>query len=181
MISFKSKVTEKILDYYFINKDASRYINELAKILGLDPKNADRKLKELEKEGLLTSEFKGKQRYFSLNKKYPLMKSYRRIFLKTFGLEQKLRQIVSDIPRIKEAYIFGSYAKDKMDAQSDMDILAVGGHSVMQLQKKISALQKSLGREINVVNLSPQEFLRKKKAKDPFIANVFAGPHIKLL
>ena len=150
-------------------------------MLDLDPKNVDRKLKELEQEGLLVSEFKGNQRYFGLNKKFPLLEHYRQIFLKTAGLEDKLRKIMAGIPKIKEAYIFGSYAKNKMEAHSDIDILAIGDHSILILQRKISALQKDLGREINVVNLSPKEFVLKKKAKNPFIANVFSGPYIKLL
>ena len=79
MISLRSKVTIKILNYFFINPDARHYINELARILNLDPKNVDTKLKELEKEGLLKSEFSGKQRYFYLSKKYPLLKEYRQI------------------------------------------------------------------------------------------------------
>ena len=49
MISFRSKVTIKVLDYFFINPDEKHYINELAKMFSLDPKNVDVKLKELEK------------------------------------------------------------------------------------------------------------------------------------
>ena len=94
MISLKSKVTIKILNYFFINSDAKHYINELARILNLDPKNVDTKLKELEKEGLFKSEFLGKQRYFYLAKKYPLLKEYRQIVLKTVGIEQHLKKNV---------------------------------------------------------------------------------------
>ena len=91
MISFKSKVTIAILNYYFLNQDARHYINELAKILGLDPKNVYRKLTELEKEGLFRSEFRGKERYFFLAKDYSLLENYRQIFLKTYGLEDQLK------------------------------------------------------------------------------------------
>ena len=44
MISFKSKVTKSILNYYFLNPDAVHYVNELAKILKADAKNMHRKL-----------------------------------------------------------------------------------------------------------------------------------------
>ena len=181
MISFRSKITVKILDYFFLNQDAKSYINELAKILDLDPKNVDRKLKSLEKEGLLASEFQGKERYFFINKKYPLLENYRQIFLKTVGLEKRLKEILLKIPNIKEAYIFGSYVKNKMDSSSDIDILTIGDHSIVLLQKTINKLQKSLGREINIVNLSPKEFLLKKRKKNPFIMNIFAGRYIKLI
>jgi len=63
MISLRSKITIKLLDYYFLNPNAQVYINELARILEIDPKNTETKLKELEMEGLFKSEFRGKQRY----------------------------------------------------------------------------------------------------------------------
>ena len=63
MISFKSKIANKILNYYFNNPDTRCYVNELAKKLDLDPKNLHRKLEELEKEGIFKSEFRGKERY----------------------------------------------------------------------------------------------------------------------
>jgi len=181
MISFKSKVTIKILNYYFLNPDAKYYINELANILSLDPKNVYLKLKELEKEGILDSEFRGKERYFSLAKNYPLLDNYRQIFLKTFGLEQKLKHIIDGIQGVEEAYIYGSYASNKMDSSSDIDMLLVGSHSTMELQKIINRLQKETGREFNIINLNKKEFEKMKKDKDQFISNIFKGTIIKLL
>jgi len=181
MISFRSKITVKLLDYYFLNPGARRYINELARLLDLDPKNLDRKLKELEKAGLFQSEVRGKERYFFINRKFPLLNQYRQIFLKTYGLEKKLKEIIAGTAGVKEAYIFGSYTSDKMDSASDLDLLVVGTHSALDLQRPITALQKATGREINVVNLSTREMIAKRKAKDSFISNVFKGKIIKLI
>lgn len=180
MISFKSKITVKLLDYFFINPEAERYVNELAVLLKLDPKNLYRKLEELEKEGIFRSKFRGKERYFSLAADFPLLEHYRQIFLKTFGLERRLKEIVAGVPGIKKAYIFGSYAGDKMDASSDIDLLAIGEHSVLELQKQIVQLQRELGREINVVNMSEKE-LKTRKKKDQFIKNIFNAKIIELL
>lgn len=181
MISLRSKVAIKLLDYYFLNPDAQLYINELARILGLDPKNTETKLKEFEKEGLFKSEFRGKQRYFFLAKDNPVLEHYRQIFLKTYGIEKRLKDMLSDIKGLKEAYIFGSYARNEMDSSSDIDILAIGAHSVLELQRDIVKLQKDTGREFNVANLSPEEFAAKKKSKDSFIGGVFKAKTIKLI
>lgn len=180
MISFRSKIAVKLLDYFFLNPGVKRYINELARLLELDPKNLDRKLKELENAGLLQSEIRGKERYFFINRKYPLLKQYRQIFLKTHGLEKKLKEIMADTAGVKEAYIFGSYTVNKMDSASDLDLLVVGDHSSLDLQRSISALQKATGREINVVNLSPREMAAKRKAKDSFLSNIFKGKVVRL-
>ena len=181
MISLRSKVTIKLLDYYFLNLHAQHYINELARILELDPKNTETKLKEFEKEGLFKSEFRGKQRYFFLVKDNPVLEHYRQIFLRTHGIEKRLKDMISNIKGIKEAYIFGSYATNKMDSSSDIDILAIGSHSVLELQRVIAKLQKDTGREFNVTNLSLKEFEAKKKNKDPFINSVFKTKTIRLV
>ncbi|MDP1854143.1 MAG: nucleotidyltransferase domain-containing protein [Candidatus Omnitrophota bacterium] len=181
MISLRSKVTIKLLDYYFLNPEAQVYINELARILELDPKNTETKLKEFEKEGLFKSEFRGKQRYFYLAKDNPVLEHYRQIFLKTHGIEKRLKDMIGNIKGLKEAYLFGSYASNKMDSSSDIDLLAIGTHSVLELQRVIAKLQKDTGREFNVTNLSMNEFEVKKKNKDPFINTIFKTKIIRLI
>jgi len=181
MISFRSKVTIKLLDYFFLNPDSQVYINELARILDLDPKNTETKLKELEKEGLFKSEFRGKQRYFFLAGDNPVLEHYRQIFLKTYGIEKRLKDMMGNIKGLKEAYLFGSYASNKMDSSSDIDLLAIGTHSVLELQRAITKLQKDTGREFNVINLSPKEFEKKKKDKDHFISDVLKTKIIRLV
>jgi len=180
MISLKSKITKLVLNYFFLNPKAKGYTNELARLFQVDPKNLDRKLKELEKEGLLKSEFLGKQRYFSLNLRYPLLKEYKRIVLKTIGFEKKLAEELAVLPGLTSAYIFGSYVKDKMDIMSDIDILLVGNHSPLEAQKLVLPLQKEIQREINIVDMSKKEFIAKKKKGNGFLKNVLASS-IKIL
>ena len=181
MTSLRSQLTQKVLNYYFLNPHARLYIRELARLLKLDPKNVDRKLKELEKEGILQSEFLGKQRYFSLLKSSPLVKIYKELLGQTSGLEVQLRDAFKHVAGLGEAYIYGSYAKNTMDAGSDIDILAVGEHSALAIQKVIRVIQNNSGREINVVNITEPELERKKRGKNSFINNVLSGKTIKLI
>ncbi|MEI8349001.1 MAG: nucleotidyltransferase domain-containing protein [Candidatus Omnitrophota bacterium] len=181
MISLRSKVAIKLLDYYFLNPDTHAYINELARTLELDPKNTETKLKEFEKEGLFKSEFRGKERYFFLAKDNPVLEHYRQIFLKTYGIEKRLQDMLRGIKGLTEAYLFGSYASNKMNSSSDIDILAIGTHSVLELQRFIAKLQKDVGREFNVTNLNLKEFEAKKKCKNPFINSVFKTKTIRLI
>lgn len=180
MISLKSKITLLVLNYFFLNPQARSYTNELARLFKIDPKNLDRKLKELEKEGLLKSEFSGKQRYFFLNRSYSLLKEYKKIILKTVGFEKKLAEKLANLPGLTSAYIFGSYSKNKMDAMSDIDILLIGSHSPLEAQRLVLPLQKEIQREINIIDMSKKEFAAKKKNYDAFLKNVLASS-IKIL
>lgn len=181
MLNFKSKVTVKILGYYFINPDRRHYINELAKIIAVDPGNLFRKLKELEAEGLLLSETVGNQNFFYLNKKWPLLKEYKNIFQLKFGLPEILKEKLKKVEGLKEAYIFGSYVKGNFQESSDVDILLVGEHDHGAIFKIINPLEKMLGREINVIDYSIKEFKEKQKKNDDFITQVLNGKIIKLI
>jgi len=176
----RSKVTKKILNYFFLNPQARHYINELAKLLSLDPKNVDRKLKELEEQGLLKSEFSGKQRYFELNLVFPLLNEYKQIVLKTYGLEESLARLMMASDDIIEAYVFGSYVSAGMDKFSDIDLLIIGHHSSLDIYKKLEPIQADSRRSINVVNFTPEEFKRRQTSGDDLVKNIFSHKIIKI-
>lgn len=139
-----------------------------------------RKLRELELEGILKSETRGRERYYSLNRSYPLLDEYRRIVLKTVGVESSLKALLNGVPGVKKAYIYGSYAVDSMDSRSDIDVLVVGEHRMLDLQAKIAQVQKKLSREVNVTSLSSKEYETKKK-ENPFIRKIENGPKVILV
>ena len=56
MISLRSEITKKLLNYFFINPQESLYVNELSSKLQLDKRNLVKKLKELEEVGILKSQ-----------------------------------------------------------------------------------------------------------------------------
>jgi predicted nucleotidyltransferase len=172
MISFKSKVTRKILNYFFLNEKAELYVNEAARLLQEDPKNVYRILVLLETEGLLKSRFKGRERYFQTNKISPEYKSYKSIFLRTAGVERLLKDALQGLSDLKSAYIFGSYANSDFTAKSDIDILLVGSHEPLEAERSLIKLRKSLGRELNIVNMDMKEFERKS-GKDQFLKSIF--------
>ena len=180
MISLKSKVTGRILNYFFLNPDSSLYVNELSGKLSLDKRNLVKKLKELEKEGLLKSESRGNLKLYSGNKKYPLYNEYKKIVLKTLGLEKKLTDLLKDVKGIKTVYIYGSYAEDRLSVHSDIDLLAIGSHKIISLQKKLNSLQKEIDREVNVVNMNEGDFNKRKRAGDPFVKGLLENRHIEI-
>ena len=68
-----------------------------------------------------------------------------------------------------------------MDKDSDIDLLIIGTHSIMQAQKRISPIQNQIGREINVIDMSPDEFKQRQRQNDAFILNVLSKKNIKLI
>ena len=181
MISLRSEITRKLLNYFFINPQENLYVNELSRKLDLDKRNLVKKLKELEKDGIMKRQIRGNIKLYSINKSYPLYEEYKKIILKTIGVEDKLRRILTEVEGIKEAYIYGSYAKNKMDIHSDIDLLIIGDHKISLLQKNLSKLQREIDREINSVSMDELEFKKRVKKRDPFISEVLKNKHIQLI
>ena len=180
MLNLQSKISQKVLNYFMLQQGAESYVNELARILDVDSGNLTRKLIELENEGILKNRWQGKQRYYSLNAQFPLIKEYKTIILKTVGFEQILKGALKKIAGIKRAVIFGSYAQDRMDSHSDIDVLVVGDHSTIELQKSIAQVQKSVQRDINAISMSSEEFNSKRK-KEAFLKSIDKNKSVTLI
>lgn len=93
MISLRSQVTKKLLNYFFINPKESLYVNEISRKLHLDKRNLVKKIKELEEKGILKSQKRGNLKIYSINEAYPLYDEYKKIIIKTIGLEEGLRRV----------------------------------------------------------------------------------------
>ena len=180
MLQFRSGITIKVLGYFFLNPQKKHYINELANILGLDVGNLFRKLKEIEEEGVLYSERRGNQKYYGLNKNYPFLKEIKRMYNAKYGLVNILKKKLEKTKKLKEAYIFGSYAKGNFQQESDIDILLIGNHSSLEAKRNILPLEKRLGRKINIIDISPEELKLRREKNDDFIKNIFSQKTIKI-
>lgn len=181
MINFKTSIVNKVLGYYFLNPKARHYVGELARLLKVDPDNLSRKMLELKKEGLFLREIEGKNRYFVLNEKFPLLQEYKNIYESKYGVVESLKTALRGIKGLIEAHIFGSYVKGNFEEGSDIDLLVVGSHDHVQISRALSVLEKRWHREINIVDFSEEEFARKMKDKDFFLENIFSGKTIKLI
>ena len=181
MFSLRSKITQAVLNYFFLNPKKTLYINEMARLLKVDQGNLSRKLNELVTAGLLKAEYKGNQRYYSLNASHPLLKHYKSIVLTTVGLEADLKKTFLHIKGIKQLIIFGSYVRNRLRIDSDIDLLVVGPASHLEIVKAILPLQQKTGRPINVVDLSEKEFQNKMTKKDPLLMDIFKKPLIQLI
>src|SRR6266567_8502131 len=104
MLDFRSKARQQLLAYYFTNATARLHLRDLAERLSIDPSNLSKELGRLEREGLFRSEVSGRQKYFQLNREYPLFDEVRSIVAKTVGAVPLITQIFKRIEGIEEAY-----------------------------------------------------------------------------
>ena len=187
MINFleitKSRLRNKILLHFFTNTDDEMYLREMALKLKEDPGNLSKELSKLEQEGVFISQFRGKQKYFFLNKAYPLFNELKSIIFKTIGIQGSLQNIINKTNGIVSAFIYGSFATGKENTSSDIDLCLIVKDSVFNennLISKIDGLEKTISREINYIYYSEEEWEKQINKNDSFIINIKIGPKIVL-
>lgn len=181
MLDLRSKSRQRLLAYYFTNPAARLHLRDVAERLDIDPSNLSKEFRRLEHEGVFRSEVSGRQKYFQLNREYPLFDEVRRIVAKTIGAAASISSSLKKIDYIDEAYLYGSFAGNQQEAASDIDVLVIGVPPEPQLAHAIRKLESRLGREINYTVLSPKEFQSRRTRQDPFLKNIWRNKRISLL
>jgi predicted nucleotidyltransferase len=181
MIDLRSKARQRLLAYYFANPTARLHLRDLAGQLDIDPSNLSKELRRLETEGLFRSEVSGRQKYFRLNRGYPLFAEVRSIVSKTIGAPSLLAQALKKIEGIEEAFLYGSFASNQQDASSDIDVLVIGAPLGQALAEAMRRIERQLGREVSYTVLTRKEFDSRRARKDAFLENVWRNKRIPLI
>jgi predicted nucleotidyltransferase len=181
MFDFRSKLRQRLLAYYFTNPTSRNHLRELARRLDIDPSNLSKELGRLEREGLFRSEVRGRQKYFRLNREYPLFDEARKIITKTIGAAPLIAHSLRSVEGICQACLYGSFACDQQDATSDIDVLIVGVPQEEALAQAMARLERQLGREINYTVLAPKEFQSRRAQKDTFLESIWHNKRVSLI
>jgi predicted nucleotidyltransferase len=181
MVGLRSKARQRLLAYYFANATARLHLRDLAQRLDIDPANLSKELRRLEAEGLFRSEVNGRQKYFQLNREYPLFEEVRSIVSKTIGAPSLIAQSLKKIEGIEEAYLYGSFASNQQDAASDIDVLVIGTPRDEVLAEAVRKIERQLGREVSYTVLTRKEFDSRRTRKDAFLENVWHNKRVSLI
>ena len=178
---FSSRVRVALVTYFVMNPDQRRRIRGLAKAVPANYSAVWKELRNLEAAGLVVSEEEAGRRFFKLNPDFPLVDELRGMVLKTVGAGDSIRQALRGVPDIQAAFIYGSYADGRVDAQSDIDIIVIGEVELEQLSPTISHLEEALSRSVSVVTYTPHEWKSKLQQDDPFALDVLRRPKLMLV
>jgi uncharacterized protein len=174
-VILNTKLRRKLLTYSFTHADEDYYVRELSSLIDEDPGNLSRELRKLEEEGLFSSHIRGRAKFYSLNKQYPLFIEIKKIVFKTEGVEGSLKEVMTKYREIAFAFIYGSYAKNKEKKTSDIDVVVVGRFPHDAFTRDIRSLESKLNREINFTSYTPEELERERKKEGGFLNLVLKG------
>lgn len=119
-----TKVQQRVLAVLFGNHSRSFYTNELIALACSGSGAVQRELARLEAAELVTVRRVGNQKHYQANASAPIFEELRGLVLKTSGLVDVLRAALAPLAaQIDQAFIYGSIAKGKDTAESDIDLM----------------------------------------------------------
>jgi predicted nucleotidyltransferase len=178
---FSSRVRVRLLTIFLLNPEMSFHASALAQTVGAQYSAVWKELSNLERAGLLLSESSAHTKAYRVNPRCPILPELRAIVLKTVGAGDAIRQAFADLGTIDAAFIYGSFAAGDLDRQSDIDVMIIGKVNLTRLASVIARLEKDLGRAVNYIAYTPEEWAEKRRAREPFVTNVLASPKIMLI
>jgi predicted nucleotidyltransferase len=177
------KVRQRVLGLLYGQLDRSFHTNEIIRLTHSGTGAVQRELEKLAAVELITAQSIGNQKHYTANCASPLFTELRSIVLKTFGLADVLRKALAPIiPKIHIAFIYGSIAKQKDTASSDVDLMLICNNlTYADLFKLLEEAQVKLGRSIHPTFYSPSEWKRKYQANNNFLIQIVKQPKIFLI
>jgi predicted nucleotidyltransferase len=176
-----SKVRAEIFRILFGLSDDPLHMREIERRSGFTTGTVQQELKKLFSLDLVGKRRDGNRVYYRARKDHPLYPEIHLLVLKTNGMGELFREVLQKEPQIKIAFVFGSIASHNEKAISDVDLMVIGKTSLRKLTQILLGLSEKIGREINPHVLSPEEFLKRKSAKDHFITQVIESSKIFIL
>ena len=177
-----SKLRSRVLGWLFTHPDERYFVRQLTSLLKEDSTNVSRELIRLEKTGVLVSTKEGKQKYYQANRKSPIYNELHGLIVKTTGVADALRSALAPLAdRIMVAFIFGSIASGNENRRSDIDMIIIGEISFGDVSSLLHEAEEQLGREINQVVYSQQEFNTRVAQQQNFVTNVLNNEKIFII
>jgi len=197
---FGSRARVKILKLFLLNPNEKFYIRELSRRLKLQLNSVCRELENLEKFGILNSDFsigqeldnknnkssrkksryisniKQEKKYYQADPVFILFEEIKQLIMKAQILYE--RDFIEKLEKINKAklLIFTGIFVNK--ANSQVDLLIVGRFNKNKLAKLIKELEYELGKEVNYALMDSKEFKYRKDVTDRFLYDILEGRKI---
>jgi predicted nucleotidyltransferase len=178
-----STVQQRVLGLLFGHPERSFYASELIQLVGAGSGAVQREIARLEQSGLVTMHRLGAQKHYQANRKSPLFAELRSIARKTVGLAEPLRDALDPLkPQIAASFVYGSVAKRRDTAASDIDLMVLSDTlSYADVFKVLDPLGTRLGRSVNPSVYSRAEWVKRVRAGNAFANRVLAQPKLWII
>jgi predicted nucleotidyltransferase len=175
-----SKVQQRVLALIFGEPDRTFYMSEIVRSVHSGTGAVERELARLQNSGLVSVERVGNQKHYQANRTSPVFEELRGLVVKTLTLTDPLKRALEPYSsKIKAAFVYGSVAKGKDTARSDIDLMVIGEDlDYSDLYTAVQNAESELRRKVSPIFLSLDEWRRKAAGKGSFISKIGTQPKL---
>lgn len=132
--------------------------------------------------GYVSARRVGRNRLVRINTEHPIYASLWNVVMFGYGPAALLPGLLSDLPGIEHAYIYGSWAArflgESGESPRDIDVLIVGGSEYGDLYEVAHKASALVGREVNINVITPERWANQT---DGFVTTVKSRPLLELI
>lgn len=176
---FSSANKLSIIKFFIRNRDDFFSGSGIAKFLGIRRNVFEKEAKRLADDNFLKCKKSGREKLYALNEKFYLLCELKNLVDKAVSVPDKeLISGLKKIGKVQLAIVSGIFI-NKDDSRADMMI--VGKVSPKKLDKFIKSAGSKIGKELNFVVMTSEEFKYRYKMFDRFVHDILELPHKKLI
>ena len=172
---FGSKTRAKLLKLFFANPEKSFYVREMTRVIDEQIHSVRRELLNLEGIGIIKNEAFDNKVYYSANKKHPFCRPLVDLFSKKIDTthENNIRQNTwEEYCRPVKNYLSALVVTNRLPGQEGIDLLIIGDDRTKKLTHWAEVIEKKLGKPINYVIMSADDFTYRLNVRDRFVKEI---------
>jgi len=177
---FGSKEKTRLLRFFLQNPELEYTLKEIAKRNMIKPKATKRELENLKKIKFVLGRTKKGKKTYTLNQNFIFYPELKNLIAKSNIYPQSgSMDKIKNIGNVKLAVISGAfinYPKSKADM-----ILVADGVSRAKLKNLMNSLEAEIGKEVDFVLMTMEEFKYRLNMLDKFILEFLEGPHEEII
>ena len=173
---FHSKAEVKLLRLFLNNPNEGYMASEAAKRSKINTATARKEINNLVKINFLIQRKKASKTYYCANQNFTFYEELKKLIFKASPTSaDKITSSAMKLGQIRFVLISGVFLNSE---KGKIDILIVGEHiNRGKLKSFLSNIEAEVGKGINYVCMSTDEFRYRKGMFDKFVINIFESPH----
>lgn len=179
----RSRVQGDLLALLYLHPDAEYSLTDVAKAINASVKAVHVEATRLVTAGLVADARRGNVRLLRAAQDTPLARPLTDLLAVTYGPLPVLTDLLSGVPGIRDAFIYGSWAAryhgEPGPVPADVDVLVVGSVDRDDLHDLAEDAEQDLARPVSIQRVSPQAWDTPDPA-DPFLRSVRERPVVEL-
>lgn len=178
----RSAVQGELLARLYLNPDDEYSVRELADLLDTSTATVSREADRLVEAGLVRHRRRGNLRLLRSTTDTVVTRPLTDLLAVTYGPSVVLDRVLSTVPGVAEAYLYGSWAAryhgEPGPVPADVDVLVIGDADVDDLDDAARSAESVLRREVGIRQVSVESW--SAADEDPFLATVRTRPMFRL-